>query len=108
MFKYLFNPYTLIAALVILFIALQYQLWLGQGGVVDIHRLNEVISIAEDKNTQLSNRNHNLEANIKDLKHGEDATEEEARSELGMVKPDETYYQILGEPDNQVAENTGQ
>lgn len=105
MLKYLFNPYSLIVALVILFATLQFQLWFGQGGVLDIQRLNRVITVAEQKNTQLSNRNHALQANIDDLKHGQDATEEEARSELGMVKPDESYYQIVGDPTNNQTKN---
>jgi cell division protein FtsB len=105
MLKYLFNPYSLIIALVVLFGTLQFQLWFGQGGMIDIQRLNKVIGVAEQKNMQLSNRNHALQANIDDLKHGQDATEEEARSELGMVKPDESYYQILGDPSDNQSKN---
>lgn len=105
MWKYLFNPYSLIVVLALLFGVLQFQLWLGQGGVIDVQRLNKVITVAEQKNVQLSNRNQALQANITDLKHGQDATEEEARSELGMVKPDESYYQIVGEPASSQAGN---
>ncbi|MFN7097935.1 MAG: septum formation initiator family protein, partial [Gammaproteobacteria bacterium] len=85
---------------------LQFQLWLGHGGVVDIQRLNKVIAVAQQRNAQVDNRNQALQANIDDLKHGQDATEEEARNELGMVKPDESYYQIIGNPSDSQTKNS--
>jgi cell division protein FtsB len=94
--KYLISPYSLIIILVIIGVSLQFELWFGQGGIADIKHLNQVITSTEQKNTLLANQNHALQANISDLKQGKDATEEEARSELGMVKPDEDYYQIIG------------
>lgn len=100
MLKYFFNVYSLGTVLFILLVSLQYELWFGEGGVTDISHLNQVINITEQKNTLLANHNRALQANINDLKNGEDASEEEARSELGMIKPDESYYQIIGKNDN--------
>jgi cell division protein FtsB len=96
MSRYLFSPYALLAALAALVLFLQFQLWFGNGGVRDIHRLTQVIAANETKNALLASSNHVLQANIDDLKHGQDATEEQARTELGMVKPGEIYYQIIG------------
>ncbi len=96
MIRYLFSPYALLAALAALVLFLQYQLWFGNAGVRDIHYLTHVISLNEEKNAILASENHVLQANIDDLKHGQDATEEQARTELGMVKPGEIYYQIIG------------
>jgi cell division protein FtsB len=96
MLRFLINPFNVVLALIGLFAFLQYQLWFGNGGVNDIQRLNHVISASEQKNTALASRNHALQADISDLKTGKDATEEQARTELGMVKPGEKYYQIMG------------
>ena len=95
--KYLFGVRGLIVVLLLLLAGLQYNLWLGKGGVLDIRALNQAMAEMDKKNTKLDARNQALQANIEDLKHGRDATEEQARAELGMVKPDETYYQILGD-----------
>ncbi|NNM58265.1 MAG: cell division protein FtsB [Legionellales bacterium] len=97
--KYAFGSYGLIGVLLLLLGGLQYKLWLGQGGVLDIRALNQAMSEIDKKNTKLDARNQALQANIEDLKHGQDALEEQARAELGMVKPDETYYQIIGNAD---------
>lgn len=85
----------IIIALVLLLLALQYPLWLGQGSVVSVWQLQKQIELQKQENTQLQERNNALQAEVRDLKHGLQAIEERARSELGMVKPDETFYQIM-------------
>ena len=80
---------------VILIAALQYPLWLGKGSWLRVWDLNRQISEQKDKNTQLKARNDTLDAEVRDLKQGFAAIEERARSELGMIKQDEVFYQVI-------------
>jgi len=84
-----------IIALVLLLLALQYRLWVGAGGRADVHRLRGEIAVMDAENSQLRARNAALEAEIEDLKQGEEAMEERARTDLGMVKDGETFYLIV-------------
>lgn len=83
--------YTLWALLLLL----QYQLWLGQGGLVDMWRLKQGISSATEVVKVRTERNAGLQGEVDDLKGGLDAIEERARSELGMVKHGEVFYQVV-------------
>ncbi len=74
---------------------LQYPLWLGKGSWLRVWDLNQKITQQKDKNTELKQRNDTLDAEVHDLKQGNAAIEERARSELGMIKQDEVFYQIL-------------
>jgi len=87
----------LVAILVILIILLQYRLWFGDGGLVEVWDLHHAVEEQKRENAALMERNKALEAEVKDLKQGLDAIEERARSELGMVKKDETFYQAIEE-----------
>ena len=87
--------------LVILLIALQVRLWAGQGGLRDVWRLQQRVAEQKAENERLKKRNETLSAEVEDLKHGEEAVEERARSELGLLKPGETFYQVV-EPDGAV------
>jgi cell division protein FtsB len=87
----------LVIILAVLLILLQYKLWIGEGSLVDVWQLSNAIEAQQQDNEQLTQRNAELEAEVKDLKHGYDAVEERARSELGMIKKDETFYQIVEE-----------
>ena len=87
--------------LVILLIALQVRLWTGQGGLRDVWRLQQRVAEQKAENERLKKRNETLSAEVEDLKHGEEAVEERARSELGLLKPGETFYQVV-EPDGAV------
>ena len=80
---------------VILIALLQYPLWLGKGSWLRVWDLNRQISEQQDKNNALKARNDTLDAEVRDLKSGRAAIEERARSELGMVKQDEVFYQVL-------------
>ncbi len=80
---------------IILLILLQYRLWVGNGSLTEVHHLQEQISQMEQENDSLKERNLSLAAEVYDLKQGKDAIEERARSEMGMVKHDETFYQIV-------------
>ena len=87
----------LVVILVILIILLQYRLWFGDGGLVEVWDLHRAVEEQKHENEALMERNKALEAEVKDLKQGLDAIEERARSELGMVKKDETFYQAVEE-----------
>ena len=79
----------------ILIALLQYPLWLGKGSWLRVWDLNQQISQKKNKNVELKQRNDTLDAEVHDLKQGNAAVEERARSELGMIKQDEVFYQVL-------------
>ncbi len=84
-----------VLALTLLFLGLQYRLWIGDGGRSDVHRLKAEILVLESENNKLQSRNDALEAEINDLKKGEAAMEERARTDLGMIKEGESFYLIV-------------
>lgn len=84
-----------ILILVIMIAALQYTLWIGPGGMTSAWHLRKQLIEQQAENDKLRQRNDVLIAEINDLKHGKAAIEERARNELGMIKKDETYYQII-------------
>jgi cell division protein FtsB len=81
--------------LLILLIALEIKLWAGEGGMRDVWRLEQRLAEQKQQNVKLKQRNEALAAEVEDLKSGKDAIEERARSELGLIKPGETFYQIV-------------
>jgi cell division protein FtsB len=83
---------------VILIALLQYPLWLGKGSWLRVWDLNRQITVQQDKNSGLKARNETLDAEVRDLKSGRAAIEERARSELGMIKQDEVFYQVIDQP----------
>ena len=88
-----------IIILISLIFLLQYRLWVDEGGIPEVlHLQNEVATIQQEK-ARLEDRNQELHAEVSDLKKGMDAIEERARSELGMVGRDETFYQIIQSQD---------
>ena len=86
-----------VALLLALFFILQYDLWVGDGSLATVWRLQESIEQQNKENKILVERNKTLEAEVVDLKQGKDAIEERARSDLGMIKKGETYIQIVDE-----------
>jgi cell division protein FtsB len=74
---------------------LQYRLWLSDAGVRELARMQEAVSQQRAQNTVLVERNRQLAAEVRDLKTGMAALEERARSELGMIARNETYYQVV-------------
>lgn len=89
----------LVAILLLLFVVLQYDLWVGDGSLATVWHLNQEVDKQKQKNQELDARNKALEAEVQDLKQGMDAVEERARNELGMIKKDETFIQVVDEPD---------
>lgn len=84
-----------IIGLVVLFLALQYQLWCARGGLFSASDLKKAIARQSEVNLTLKERNDRLKMNIKNLKQGKYSLEEHARNELGMVKQGETFYQVV-------------
>lgn len=82
-------------SLVALIAALQYPLWLGKGSWLRVWEVDQQIAAQKQVNQKLRTRNASLDAEVRDLKQGYDAIEERARSELGMVRQDEIFFQVL-------------
>ena len=85
-------------ALLLLLALLQYQLWFGVGSVPSAMRLRSQAEAQATENAGLAKRNAALQAEVADLKQGQAAIEERARTELGMVKKGESFYQIVQAP----------
>ncbi len=79
-----------------LIMLLQYPLWFGKGGWMKVWDLDHQVESQKKSNLQMQARNAALDAEVRDLKHGTEAIEERARSELGMVKKDEVFFQVVG------------
>src|SRR5262245_57896982 len=84
-----------LGVLLVILVLLQLRLWRGQGRLSDIDRLEGEIAAQDEANSKLEQRNDNLLHEVSDLKTGLDSVEEHARSELGLIKQDETYYLIV-------------
>ena len=88
----------LVWLLVVLFVLLQYELWVGDGSLAEVWDLYRQVEMQKEENQQLQERNQALEAEVQDLKKGLESIEERAREELGMIKDGETFYQIIEDP----------
>src|SRR6476661_2318511 len=77
---------------------LQYRLWMGEGSEREVAQLRAQVDRQARDNAGLRQRNDALAAEVEDLKSGEAAVEERARSELGMIKPGETFYRVVETP----------
>jgi len=81
----------------VILVTLQGSLWIGEGSLPSAWRLKGAIAAQATENETLKDRNRVLAAEVMDLKQGTAAVEEIARSELGMIRKDETFHQ-LAEP----------
>lgn len=86
---------TIFFVLLLAFLGLQYKLWLGDGSILQWRNLQQKIAEQTKVNEKKMARNKALEADIIELQSGDQALEEQARYELGMVKNEETYYQFV-------------
>ena len=77
-----------------LIVALQYPMWLGKGGWLQVREYDRQLAEARAQNARLKARNDALDADVRDLKTGSEAIEERARSELGMIRQDEVFFQL--------------
>lgn len=85
----------LTALLVIVLAALQYRLWFGQLSITDYLRQQEEIATQQASNQELIKRNRMLLADVDDLRQGQEAIEERARHELGLIAEDEVFFRIV-------------
>ena len=85
----------LAAALIVVVVVLQYRLWMSPDGVRELTRLEAAVAAQRADNDQLTERNRQLVAEVRDLKKGVTALEERARSDLGMIASNETFYQVV-------------
>ena len=81
--------------LAVLLLLLQYDLWVGDGSIANVWRLQQSLEVQQAENQKLRERNAALEAEVRDLKQGMEAIEARARNELGMIRKDETFVQII-------------
>lgn len=88
-----------IVTLLLMLVVLQYRLWVGEGSLAEVYNLKQEIDEQKQLLQQLEKRNSALQAEVIDLKRGLEAIEERARSELGMIKEDEVFYQITAPVD---------
>ena len=84
----------LMIVLALVLVLLQARLWLSNGGLREVWRLEAEVARRSEDNDRLTARNASLEAEVRDLKQGLAAAEERARTELGMIHAGETFYQI--------------
>ncbi len=76
-------------------LALQYRLWVSPNGMRDVWRTEKAIAIQVEENAHLKERNRTLAAEVRDLKEGRAAIEERARTDLGMIGSNETFFQVV-------------
>ena len=81
-----------------LLLLLQYMLWFGNGGAVSLWRLQHQIAAQQAQNVRMTERNQALAAKVLDLRQGLASVQDLARSQLGMVKKGETFYQVIQQP----------
>jgi cell division protein FtsB len=80
--------------LIALLVIFQLQLWLGRGSIPNVRQMERDLSEQLARNQQAKSRNEQLQAEVRDLKEGLEIVEEKARTELGMVKPNEIFVQV--------------
>lgn len=86
---------VLLAILLLILILLQLKMWFGEGGFSDVRRLEQRVEEQAGENEALAQRNRELQAEVEDLRQGLGAVEERARSELGLIKENEEFYQVV-------------
>ncbi len=87
------KPLTILLVTLLLF--LQFEIWCSEGGLSQAWKIKQTITLVEDQNKELQEKNMVLAADVEDLKRGDESIEEHARMDLGMVKKDEIFYQIV-------------
>ena len=80
--------------LVALIAAIQYPMWLGKGGWLQVRETDRQLAAQQEANAALKARNEALDADVRDLKTGYEAIEERARADLGMIRGDEVFFQL--------------
>ena len=94
--------------LLILLLGLEVKWWTGDWSMREVWRLRQRVAEQKVENQKLKQRNEALSAEVENLKSGNEAIEERARSELGLVKPDETFYHVVEPPPDPKKSGDGQ
>jgi cell division protein FtsB len=89
------NQRAAIALFAVMLTALQWRLWVADGGITDTARLKQQITESEQELQIMKLRNAALEAEVQDLDSGKAAIESRARVALGMIRPEETFYLVV-------------
>ena len=87
-----------IGVLAALVLALQYRIWLSPHGAREVLQFSHAVQDQREENKRLAARNRQLAAEVRDLRQGYAAMEERARSGLGLIRANETYYQVVNAP----------
>ena len=82
------------AILIALLVLFHAQLWMGRGSIPNVREMQRKLDELQAKNLKAQTSNDQLTAEVRDLKEGLEMVEEKARSELGMVKPNEIFVQV--------------
>lgn len=85
----------IIAIIILLIIHFQYRIWLGDGSIAEIEAYQQRLDDLKKQVEEKRQRNEALYAEVLDLRKGQEAIEERARDELGMIKEDETFFHVL-------------
>ena len=88
----------LMAILLLVLVLLQFKLWFGEGGFQEVRGLEQRVAAKARENEVLQQRNDELQAEVEDLRERLDAVEERARSELGLIREGEQFYQVVPAP----------
>jgi cell division protein FtsB len=96
----------LAVALLIVVALLQYRIWFSASGLREVSRLESAVAVQRAQNAQLLERNRQLAAEVRDLKSGMAALEERARSDLGMISANETFFQVVPPKADTTSERT--
>ena len=86
------------ATLLLVVVLLQVKLWFGAGGLRDKWQIDAAVTEQQAENSRLLMRNRALGSEVQDLKNGTEALEELARNELGMMEPDQEFFQVVERP----------
>lgn len=90
----------LLAILVVILVVLQYRLWIAEGSLAEKRRLEQQVVEQTEVNRQLSQRNAVLEREVLELQTGNEAVEERAREQLGLIREGEVFYQVVEKGEN--------
>ena len=90
----------LLAILVVILVVLQYRLWIAEGSMAEKRRLEQQVVEQTEVNRQLSQRNAVLEREVLELQTGNEAVEERAREQLGLIREGEVFYQVVEKNEN--------
>ena len=85
----------MVTIIVVLTVFLQHRLWYGTGGMMQVYEYEQQLDTLKKEVQENQERNDALYGEVLNLRNGTEAIEERARHELGMIKPNETFFQVI-------------